>query len=204
MLEKIMTLLNANVQDEVLETEVELASMKLENGTILEAESFEAGEAVFIKTEDEKVALPIGDYMLEDGKVLCVTEEGIIDEIKEDDADAESEEIKDETPMEEEMATEMSETEEVAEETVEVEMYATKEELSELKSAINELKDLLTQKEELAKEEAVKEELSAQQPATKPLKHNPEGEVKKQVLKKIGANRGASTMDRVYSRMFNN
>ena len=76
--------------------------------------------------------------------------------------------------------------EEVVEETVEVEMYATKEELSELKSAINELKDLLTQKEELAKEEAVKEELSAQQPATKPLKHNPEGDAKKQVLKKIG------------------
>jgi len=141
--------------------------------------------------------------MLEDGKVLCVTEEGIIDEIKEDDADAESEEIKDETPMEKEMATEMSETEEVVEETVEVEMYATKEELSELKSAINELKDLLTQKEELAKEEVVMEELSAQEPATKPLKHNPEATVKKQNFNKLGANRPASTMDRVYSRMFN-
>ena len=65
MLEKIMTLLNADVK-------TKLSSMKLENGTVLEAEMFEPGEPVFIVTEDETVALPIGDYTLEDGKTLIV------------------------------------------------------------------------------------------------------------------------------------
>ena len=51
MLKEIKTLLG------VEETkEVSLAQMKLENGTVLEAESFEAGKEVFIVTEDEKVA----------------------------------------------------------------------------------------------------------------------------------------------------
>ena len=50
LLEKIQALLSAKVK---------LAEMTLENGTILEAESFAAGESVFIKTDDERVALPI-------------------------------------------------------------------------------------------------------------------------------------------------
>ena len=33
---------------------------------------------VFIKTDDEKVAMPVGEYVLEDGKLLVVKEEGII------------------------------------------------------------------------------------------------------------------------------
>ena len=74
LLEKIQTLLSAKVN---------LAEMTLENGTILEAESFAAGESVFIKTDDERVALPIGEYNLEDGRILIVEEEGVIAEIKE-------------------------------------------------------------------------------------------------------------------------
>jgi hypothetical protein len=57
--------------------------MTLENGTVLEAESFEAGQEVFILTDDEKVALPVGEYELEDGMILVVAEEGLIAEIKE-------------------------------------------------------------------------------------------------------------------------
>ena len=58
---------------------MKLAEVKLENGTILEAESFEKGNEVFIKTEDERVALPVGEYLIEDGKTLKVIEEVIID-----------------------------------------------------------------------------------------------------------------------------
>ena len=79
----------------LLSTKVELESMKLENGTILEAENFTSGESVFIVTEDERVALPIGDYQLEDGNTLIVSEEGIIDDIKSEMAE-EKEEVTEE------------------------------------------------------------------------------------------------------------
>ena len=69
MLSKIKALLNANTK---------LAQQTLDNGTIIEADSFEAGQSVFIVTEDEKVALPIGEYKLEDGSTLIVEEEGVI------------------------------------------------------------------------------------------------------------------------------
>ena len=188
MLEKIMTLLNTDVK-------TKLSSMKLENGTVLEAEMFEPGESVFIKTEDEIVALPIGDYTLEDGQVLIVEEEGVIAEIKESEEDAVTEEV---SPAEEEV-TEMAEdvTEDAPAETKE---YVTIQEFASLVAAFNELKDSLAS---AAAAEVVKEELSAKRSATKPLKHNPEANVKKQTLKKIGTNRASSTMDRVYSRMFN-
>lgn len=62
----------------VLGLEVKMEQLKMENGTVLEADSFEAGQSVFIVTEDEKVALPIGEYELEDNRVLKVDEEGII------------------------------------------------------------------------------------------------------------------------------
>ena len=65
--------------------EVTLASMKLDDGvTVIEAEVFEAGQPVSIKTEDEQlIALPVGEYMLEDGMQLIVVEEGMIDSIGE-------------------------------------------------------------------------------------------------------------------------
>ena len=62
----------------LLGLEVSLEQMKLDNGTVIEAEKFEAGESVFIVTEDEKVALPIGEYELEDGTKLIVEEDGVI------------------------------------------------------------------------------------------------------------------------------
>ena len=57
--------------------------MQLENGTTVEAEAFEAGNEIFIVTEDEKVALPVGTYSLEDARELVVDEEGVIASIGE-------------------------------------------------------------------------------------------------------------------------
>ncbi len=58
--------------------------------TVLEAEMFEAGNEVFVVTEDEqKIALPIGEYEMEDGRILVVVEEGIISEIKEKEEEEE-------------------------------------------------------------------------------------------------------------------
>jgi len=70
---------------EQVEVVIAMATMMLKDGvTILEAESFEAGQAVFIVAENgDKVAAPIGEHELEDGKILVITEEGLIAEIKE-------------------------------------------------------------------------------------------------------------------------
>ena len=67
----------------ILDIQVDLEDRKLENGTVITAETFSNGKEVFIKTDDEKVKMPIGEYELESGEVLVVKEEGLIEELKE-------------------------------------------------------------------------------------------------------------------------
>jgi hypothetical protein len=85
----------------LLGMEVKLETIKLIDGiTIFEADSFEADKEVFIVTEDEqKIPVPIGEYELEDGRILVVVEEGIISELKEK---AEEEEVVEEEAKSEE------------------------------------------------------------------------------------------------------
>jgi len=152
-----------------LSKEVQLAVMKLDNGTEIEAEAFEADQQVFIKNEDgESIPLPVGDYILEDGQSLKVETEGVIASIGE--AEAEEEVEAKEEPKEKEAPTE----EVVAEEEM---SYATKEELEEVKSVLQEIKDeiksLGESKEEMKKEESVEEiEMTAE--VVEPIAHNPE------------------------------
>tara|TARA_R110000782_G_scaffold44861_2_gene100072 strand:+ start:797 stop:1387 length:591 start_codon:yes stop_codon:yes gene_type:complete len=191
MLNKIKTFLGEDTADIVNDVEqsqekVELATAKLENGTVLEAEAFEAGNEIFIITEDDKVALPVGDYTMEDGKMLVVAEEGIIAEIKDLDEEA----TEDEVEAEEELG------------------YVTKEELaeavSEIKAMIEDMKkeemseDEVELSEELPKE--VKEELSA--PAAEPIAHNPE-QKNNNIGVKFAQNRKPSTLDKVMSKINN-
>lgn len=179
MLKEIKSVLGIELSQEVVETK--LAQMMLENGTVLEAEEFAPEFEVFIVTEEDKIALPVGEYALEDGRILVVETEGLIKEIKEVSGEEVEEEV-----IEEEMAAED---------------YATKSELAELKSMIEEIKAMLKPKEEMSEvEELVKEELS--KPAAAPIKHSPEAEVaKKQIV--FGANRPQSTKDTVMSRIAN-
>lgn len=193
MLKEIKNLLGMELSEEVKEEvvqqevqaeaetteEVNLAQMKLENGTVLEAEAFESDNEVFIVTEDEKVALPVGEYTLEDGKILVCEEEGMIKEIKE--------ESQEEAPIEEEMAEDSN--------------YATKEELAEVKSMIEEIKAMLQPKEEMAEDEQLKEELS--KPATEPLKHSPENEEEKETRYLWSQKRAMNTRDRVFQKISN-
>jgi len=102
ILNKIKTFLGEEAieQDtQLTEEALELAQLKLENGTVLEAEAFESGNEIFILTEDEKVAVPKGEYLMEDGNTLVVEEEGVIKEIK---AQEEEEEVEAETEVAEE------------------------------------------------------------------------------------------------------
>ena len=192
ILSKIKTYLGEDTADIVENIEqsqvVELAQAKLDNGTVLEAEAFEAGNEIFILTDDEKVAVPVGEYTMEDGQILVVEEEGIIGEIKSAEQEEEveaSEEVSEETELEE----------------VEAE-YATKEELAEVKSMLEEIKAMIEKKEEMSEvEEQVKEELS-ETPATEAITHNPEP--KQKVSLKYAQNRKQSTFDKVMSKIVNN
>jgi len=114
------------VQEEV---KVEMATMKLAGGVVVEAESFEAGENVFLVGEDdEKVAAPVGEHELEDGRILVIVEEGVIAEIREA---GEAEEVVEEV-VEEEATEEVMEEQEMA--------YVTKEEFG---AAIDEIKEMI-------------------------------------------------------------
>lgn len=202
MLNQIKSVLGVELSTE---EKVELAQAKLENGTVLEAESFESGQEVFILTDDEKVALPIGEYEMEDGKILVIAEDGIISEIKEGGE-------------EEVVEEEVEEVEQVEEELKEEDKYATKQELAEIKSMVEEIKELMKEgkKEEMQKEEelmshkltelacqedeALKEELS--KPASEPIKHSPEA---KQELNKVvySQKRNLTTKDIVFNKIAN-
>ena len=104
MLNKIKTIIGGIELTEVVK-EVQLAEMKLQNGTVVEAEEFKKGEAIFIKSDDERIAMPVGEYVLEDGKLLVVEEEGIIADMRvvSDDVPAKEEDMKE---TKEEMAEE--------------------------------------------------------------------------------------------------
>jgi len=196
ILDKIKTFLGEEkIEEQVEETQVEetqleeskekveLAQAKLDNGTVLEAEAFEAGNEIFIATEDERVAVPVGEYQMEDGQILVVSEEGIIGEIKAQEAEEAEEEV--EAEEEEEMA------------------YVSKEEfesaVEEIKGMINELKE---KKEEMAEvEEQVKQEQS-ETPAVEPITHNPEA--KQEFKVRFGNNRKETALDRVMKKLTNN
>ena len=154
---------------ELSEEKVALATMKLDNGTEIEAEEFVADKEVFIVGEEGlKIPLPIGDYTLEeDGKILSVVEEGLIAEIKDaEEAEAPAEEVAEEEVVEAE--AEEAKVKSKTESTQVV--YATKEEVSEVKLMIEEIKNLLTQKK--VTKEIADVELSAE--VVEPIAHNPE------------------------------
>ena len=181
--------------------DVKLATMKLEDGvTIIEAEVFEEGNAVNIVTEDEqKIALPEGEYKLEDGMILKVEEEGIIASISEMEVKEEEEVVVEEEVAASEKATETVATPKKVVEAVTKESYFTKEEVSQLiESKLAELKLELNgvQKEE-EKEEV---ELSSEEMAVKPITHNPESS-KPFANVKYAQKRQMSTLDRVMNKL---
>lgn len=63
----------------------------LEDGTIISADAFEVGNAVFIVVEENQQPLPVGEYALADGSLLVVEEEGVIADIKAADEEVEEE-----------------------------------------------------------------------------------------------------------------
>jgi len=191
----------------VLGIEVKLEQMKLENGAILEAEKFEAGAEIFVIADEERVAVPVGEYETEDGMVIVVSEEGIIAEIKEAEAEAEvEEEAVEETEAEEveeeELSTETASPKKIVK-SISEEMFFS--EIEKLRTEINELK--LSKTEVVAEEvvvelsEEVKEEkveLSTEE--VEGISHNPENVSDKKELNLYSQKGNKNTLR---SRIFN-
>ena len=182
-----------NVINEIktlLGMEVKLAQMKLKDGvTVLEADAFEADNAVFIVNGEDRIPVPVGEYELEDGMILVVAVEGIIAEIKEavieEEAAPEAE-----VEVEVEAQAETVATPKRIVESVSKEMFFA--EIEKLRTEIAELKSV---------KEVVKEELSSDV-VVEPLTHSPE--VKNEVkLNKISTNRQMTTQDIVMAKLFN-
>ena len=214
MLNQIKTLLNI---------EVKLEEQKLENGTRVEAESFEKGKEIFILTDDQKVAMPVGEYLLEDGRLVVIEEEGLIADVRE---------VSDEAPEKEEAEEDVKDETEDLEEDDEaaVEDWAGMEKriknledaISDLKSKVGE-KDMKEDEVEMEQEEVsrqpksrtikeefneeikeevnedLKEELS--KPAASPIRHNPEGKSSVKQNFKISPKRRPSTMDLILNQI---
>ena len=177
----------------LLGMEVKLAQMALENGTIIEAEVFEADASVFIVNEEDRVALPVGEYKLEDGMILIVAEEGIIAEIKEAVVEEETPEAEVEVEVEQEMEQAPTAPKKVIESIVK-ESHFSQEEVDALKNEIETLKTELAKQVEVVEE---KVELSAE-----PLTHNPEATTKRE-LNTYSQNRTRTTFDSVLNKISN-
>ena len=183
VLKRIMTELSS-VKEETVEVKFE--QMTLENGTVLEAEAFEAGNEVFIVNEEERIAVPVGEYTLADGRVLYVTEEGIIAEVKTAEAEAEEEAVEVEVEASEETAEEVVEETLAEEVPMEEQVKAIvlplidemKAELSALREEMGAYKENMSAVEQ--ENENLKTELSSQS-AARPIKHNPENAPKAEV-----------------------
>jgi len=179
-------------------TEVQGASMRLANGVMLEAEAFEAGQNVFLIGEDgEKVPAPVGDHELEDGRMLIITEEGIIAEIRE----AAAEEAPAEEPAQTELAEEeivVEAPEEVApelEQIVEAVVEAVAPAIQEVKEQVEEMKRKFEEYQNKENEEE-KVDMSA---AAKKLTAAPKE--KQVVLNRYAKKAPQNTMGRVFSKL---
>ena len=184
MLNEIKTLLNI---------EVKLEEQKLENGTVVSAEAFEKDNEIFIVTDDEKIAMPVGEYLLEDGRLVVVEAEGLIADVRE---------VSDEVPAKEE---EVEETEDLEEEKKEEEKMADvadwegmEKRIQNLEDAIASLKgDKVEAEDKEEKMEEVKEELAA----VKPIKHNPEASTPQKKQVQFAKGQFNTTLDRVLSKL---
>ena len=213
MLNQIKTLLNI---------EVKLEEMKLENGTVVSAESFEKGKEIFIVTDDEKVAMPVGEYLLEDGRLVVVEEEGSIADVREvsDEVPAketeEGEEITSDLEEEEKEMADVADWEgmekriqnledAIADLKGDKESKMEEDEEVEMEEEVSRQPKSRTIKEEFSEElskelsEEVKTELS--EPASKPIKHNPEGETPQKTKFEFAKGRFNTTLDRVLNKL---
>lgn len=183
---------------ELSEVKVKLEVKELENGTKLEAESFEQGQSVFIVSEGEEnanIAVPVGEYNFSDGTVMLVKEEGKIAELK--------------NASDEDLAEDDDESRDDGEEAAVDDWAGMEKRIKNLEDAVADLKadkenknskEVDASQEVEEKVEASKTELKDIKVSGEPISHNPEGEVKKQNVQ-FAKNRRRNTLDIVLEKM---
>jgi len=175
----------------LLNMEVKLEQMKLADGmTVLEADSFAPEMEVFVVTEDEqKIPVPVGEYEMEDGRILVVMTEGLIAEIKEMVEEVEAPE----TEVEVEVIAEVEAPTATPKKTIE---SVTKEsffsEIEALRAEITELKALV--------EKSKVEEVVELAETPKPISFNPENTTPVEVTRYANG-RSRSVMDSIYEKL---
>lgn len=148
----------------LLGMEIKLATMNLADGvTMIEAENWEIGNPVMIVQEGGNVPLPVGEYELEDGRTVVVTEDGVIGEVKEPMTE---EEVPEEVPMQAEMSE--SQVQQVKKT---VESIVKEQFFSEIEALKKDNEELKAQIVELSKQQEI---VKLSEEPIKPIVHNPE------------------------------
>jgi len=147
--------------------------------------------------------MPVGEYILEDGKLLVVKEEGMIADLREvsDEAPAKEEASEEETEdLEEEEKKDLEEEADVADwKGMEKRIQNLEDAIADLKKDKVEAEEEVEMAEEVKEEivEEVKEELSA----VKPIKHNPEAKTPQKKQMQFAKGKFNTTLDRVLSKL---
>jgi hypothetical protein len=143
----------------LLSLKVKLEQQTLENGTVVEADSFAVGQPIFAIDGENKEPLVIGEYLMADGSTLYVTEVGVIGEI----ASAQTEVVEEELEIEKPKDVEMAEVPPTLEEIIQAVVDAVQPKIDELQAKIDALTGSQTE---------MKETLSSVS-AKKPTTHKP-------------------------------
>ena len=180
-LNKIKVLLGMEVEDTATPQELQEAQEQskfedaaLEDGTVVSADSFEAGQSVFIVVEEEKQPLPVGEYAMADGSLLVVEEKGVIAEIKAAEEEVE-EEVEEQSVVEEMTETEGDGSKEALVQAIGV-LENLVQEFEDIKSKVNGLSENF----EAVKTEAEENEAKVEEfeKVAEEIKPNPEGNFK--------------------------
>jgi hypothetical protein len=178
----------------LLGMEVKLEQMKLADGvTVLEADAFEPEMEIVIVTEDDqKIPVPVGEYEMEDGRILVVENEGIISEMKEMETEVEAPEVEEEVEVETEKKEEMETAKAAPKKTIE---SVVKETFFAEIEALKTENEML--KAELAKiNEVTETELSE----VKPISFNPENDNPVEITR-LASKKPRTIMDSVLDKL---
>jgi hypothetical protein len=178
----------------LLGMEVKLEQMMLADGvTVLEADAFESEMEIVIVTEDDqKIPVPVGEYEMEDGRILVVENEGIISEMKEMETEEEAPEVEEEVEVETEKKEEMETAKAAPKKTIE---SVVKETFFAEIEALKTENEML--KAELAKiNEVTETELSE----VKPISFNPENDNPVEITR-LASKKPRTIMDSVLDKL---
>ena len=178
----------------LLGMEVKLEQMMLADGvTVLEADAFESEMEIVIVTEDDqKIPVPVGEYEMEDGRILVVENEGIISEMKEMETEVEAPEVEEEVEIETEKKEEMETAKAAPKKTIE---SVVKETFFAEIEALKTENEML--KAELAKiNEVTETELSE----VKPISFNPENDTPIEITR-LASKKPRTIMDSVLDKL---